>query len=1029
MRQTIEGGRRRSQTVIYRLLGELEIGREDRPLDLPGGHPLLVLAALAVNVNRRMSKAELLRAAWGGAEVGEAQLHKAVAALRKLLAGIDRREDLRTYARQGYELRVAEEDVDILLFRRWVSAAEAAGVAGEVEEEIDLLRRSLRLWRGPRPLSNVPGRALHREIADLEQRRKRAAVRLFDLEIARRRQERILDELRAIADCYPTDRRLREQLMLVLYRCGHLTDEIVAYEQYATRLAEETAADPDASLRALHFAIARRDEAAILAVEEAIGQRSGVPGPTGSAPSPAVVAIPRQLPPDPPDFVGRADLVAEAAWLLGRTSDRTPVVVVSGPGGIGKTALALRVAHRSAQHYPDGQLYVELRDTAGEAVDTGEALAQCLRALASPTVPESRAERATLYRTLLAQRRVLVVLDDAVDGAQLRDLIPANPGCAVLVTARLRLPDIAGAHHLPPLEPLDSGAATELFLTVVRGARIDLRGDMDAVRRVVTLCAGLPLALRIAGALRVHGHPQPTAELADRLAGQGPDAYAYGEESLSRTIGAGFDRLDGRAQRLFLGLGLLRLPSIALWTAAALLGGTGVDPAQALAELSASHMVELVESEVRYRFHDLTRDYAQRRALTAYHGADERAAMPGEVYRSLLTLVRRAHAALYGGDFEVVHSGVPDATVSPAALSEVDSAPLDWFEKERRNIRAAVDHCAELGLVDVCWDLAVSAHEFYTIRGYHDDWYATHTVALRACRGAGDARGEGIVLACLGQPALIAGRHGEGVSGLPELRRSVALLETCGDRQGQAIALRTLANALRRRGHLTQPLALFQQALTHFTACADPIGQWQTRRFIGQTHLDLGNATAALEELLATQRQIDQLGRFPRPLAQTRYWLGQAWLATGEVNRAADAFALVLEVFRAPDNVGHAYAMHGLGDLARRTEAVGDAERYLTVAAGLAREGADAGLEGRVFLSLAALHGTLSDRTRQIDALRHAVDCFAGCDAPYLEARALATLAVAVGQPKEAAAAWDRVEALYAAMEVPDEDRLYHRPP
>ncbi len=453
-----------------------------------------------------------------------------------------------------------------------------------------------------------------------------------------------------------------------------------------------------------------------------------------------------------------------------------------------------------------------------------------------------------------------------------------------------------------------------------------------------------------------------------------------------------------------------------------------MDPAGALAELSASHMVELVESEVRYRFHDLTREYAQRRALTAYPGGDDRLAVPAEVYRALLTLVRRAHAALYGGDYEVVHSGVPDAAVAPAELSEVDTAPLDWFEKERRNIRAAVDHCAELGLVELCWDLAVSAHEFYTIRGYHDDWYVTHTVALKACRVAGDERGEGIVLACLGQPALIASRHGEGVSGLTELRRSVVLLKRAGDRQGQAIALRTLANALRRRGHLTQPLGLFHEALGHFTASGDPVGQWQTRRFIGQTHLDLGNPTDALQELLVAQQQVERMGRFQRPLAQTRYWLGQAWLAAGELGSAADAFGLVLEAFRAPDNVGHAYAMHGLGDVAWRRDAVDDAERYLGVAAALASDGADASLEGRVYLSLAALHDAQGDRSAQVDALRHAVDCFAGGDAPYLEARALATLAAAVGQRDEAAAAWDRVETLYTSMEVPDEDRLHHRP-
>ena len=192
------------------------------------------------------------------------------------------------------------------------------------------------------------------------------------------------------------------------------------------------------------------------------------------------------------------------------------------------------------------------------------------------------------------------------------------PGCAVLVTARQRLPEVAGAHHVAPLEPLERAEATELFLRVVADAGINLENDLAAVDRVVTLCGGLPLALRIAGALRVHNHPRPTAELADRLARQGPAAFAYGELNVARTIGAGFERLDDGARQLFLALGLLPLTGFGLWTAAALLGGA--DASVPLSQLAASFMIESVEPEMRYRFHDLTREYARRRALGEYAG-------------------------------------------------------------------------------------------------------------------------------------------------------------------------------------------------------------------------------------------------------------------------------------------------------------------------------------------------------------------------------------------------------------------------
>jgi len=1011
--------------MIYRLLGNLQIGEDDQAADLPGGHNLLVLAALLINAGRRMSKNELLTAAWGSDQVSEAQLHKSAAAVRALLGRVGRADDLVTHPRYGYELKVAGDDLDMLAFRRLVAQAEEARTKRQTAAETGFLRQALDLWRGQRPLANVPADAMRQEVRGLEQRRKRAAVRLFDLELAVGDGDRILDELTLIAGYYPDDRRLSEQLMIAHYRSDHVTDATAVYERYAAALADQSGREPEQGLRTLYYAMARGDETAVAAAEAAIAQRAGITG----GPDPAAV-IPRQLPPDPPDFVNRDELVAEATWLLGRVPGRAaPVVVICGPGGIGKTALARRIAHLSSQHYPDGQLHMELRATADQPAEPVEVLAQFLRALGAAAVPETRAERVALYRTLLASRRVLVVLDDAADEAQIRDLIPASPGCGVLVTSRRRLPEIDGAHHLPPLSPLPPAAATELFLRVADNSGIDLSGELDRVARVVALCGGLPLALRIAGALRVQDHPQPTDELADRLAEQGAEGFTYGELSVARTIGAGFDRLDSDARRLFLEFGLLQLPGFARWTAAALHGGSPAAAGAALSQLSARHMLEVAEPEGHYRFHDLTRAWAARRARTEIPAGEDRRAVLGRAYGALLTLTRRAHAALYGGDFEVIHSALPDWDAPPAVAADVDRDPLDWFERERLNISAAVSHCADAGLTGICWDLAVSAHEFYTLRGYFDDWQATHATALRACQAAGDQRGEGIVLALLGQPALAASRR-DGVSGPAELARAADLLAGCHDEHGQAIALRTLANALLRRGQLVRPLKLFREALGGYEASGDTVGRWQTLRYIGQSLLELGQDEEALSCLEAAQQLAGELGR-PRLIAQSIYWLGRARLAVGDLDGARSAFTEMLGPYTEPASTGHAYAILGLALVALRRGEFADAEGHLQQAAGLARDGADAGLEGRVYLAAAELAAARGAGQEQVAALEEAVACFAGGGAVYLQAHALFVLAgvrEAAGDEAAARAARARIDGLYQEMGLPEEDRVHRDP-
>ena len=852
----------------------------------------------------------------------------------------------------------------------------------------------------------------------MEQRRRRAAARLFELELGCGHHELIVDELIQLTSYYPDDQRLCEQLMIAQYRSGRPSDVARAYERHVDGLAAETGGTPDQLLRAFHFAVARGDRDAASLAELDIARRRNMPGHL-------VTYAPRQLP-RAAELVGRDGVIAELKSLLRPERDRGPVIVISGPGGIGKTALALCVANELAGQYPDGQLFAELRGADGTVADTAEVLAQFLRALGVPRIPATEAERLGTYRTVAARRRLLVVLDDATSGARTADLVPNSAGCSVLVTSRERLPDLSGARHLAPLEPLRPEDGTALFLGVLRDAGVVLP-DLDHVDEVVALCDGLPLALRIAGSLRVHDHPRSTAALARRLADQGPEAFAYGQRSVARTIGAGFDRLDAPARELFLGLGLLPLREFGLWTAAALLDGTGADPVAALSQLAARFMITSAQARPRYGFHDLTRAYARHRAEAERTGTA--LGVREHVYRALLTLTRRAHARLYGAEFDVVHSGLPDWDAPAEALAEVDADPLAWFETERENIRAAVEHSAALGLAGVCWDLAVSAHEFYTIRGYHDDWRATHAAALAACRAAGDRHGEALVLTSRNHPALLASLRADETDSAAELELAVRLLAECGDQHGRAVALRTLANALRRRGYLGRPLALFAEARAAFGASGDRAGWWLAQRFLGQTYLDMGRPLDARRELAEAEAVAGEAG-WTRLLAQTRYWIGQASLAEpADLAAAQLAFDAVFSVFGEDSGVGRAYALHGLGDMALRRGAAKVAERHLTLAVDLAREGEDAALEGRARLSLAELHASQGRPEAQAETLAEAVAVFARGGLAYLEARALAALArvqAARGEAKAADAAWERVETLSAAL--PDEDRRYRRP-
>jgi DNA-binding SARP family transcriptional activator len=974
---------------VLRLLGPIEVVAGGRSLDVGGPRQRTVLAMLGLNVERVTSFDALIAAVWGDdpPETARGQIQVCISGLRKLLAEAGHPESIRTVS-PGYRLELGAEDIDTSQFTRLVATAEEAAGHGDTADAVAGLHAALALWRGP-ALAGLDSELVRRGATALDERRLTAIEERIRLDLQLGQHQQLVSELHALVGEHPLRERLHELLMIALYRSGRPAEALTAYRHARDVLIEEIGVEPGQELRDLELAILNRDPALKL---DRTPRSEHQPG-RDAAPEPSIVAtVPKQMPASIADFTGRQTEVAGIVAILTEQAAgyAVPVVAVSGRGGVGKSSLAVRVAHEVAAHFPDGQLYADLRESDG---DPAAQLARFLRALgiAGRAVPETLDERAALYRSTLAGKRVLVVLDDVTAEEQALPLLPGSPGCAVITTSQVRLGNLPGAYHVD-LDPLDTATALALLNRIVGDRRV--RAEEADAEELVSLCEGLPLALRIGGARLASRPSWRISGLVHRLRDEGRrlDELSHRSWTLRSSIALTCENLRADARRLFRLLALVDMPELHAWTAAALLDTGLADAEDVLESLVDARLLDAVEypeaRRVRYRLHNLVRVYAKELPTTPF----ERDAALRRMFGGWLTLVDAAHRAEYGGDYTVVHSSAARWCPSDADPALYIGTALTWWDAERTALVAAVRQAARTGFVAQCWDLALTCVTLFEVKGYFDDWKAVTLLAHDVSARAGDHNGVGAMRYSMGTWCMFQARLAEADQCFADAVDAFAL---AGNEHGGALALRNAAHVDGLCGRHDAMLTKYDIALATMRAVGDRIGEAHILRNQARYWLDSGDVERArglLDDALVICREEG----CRRAEAQAVHTLAELHLTAGEFDRAREALHSVLRIVRASsDKIGETHALYALGVLRRREGRLENASTTLVHALELAEHVHERMVEAKAHHTIGEIRLTRGDHAAAVTHLEAARVLFVELKSGVWEEKTLDLLAKA----------------------------------
>jgi DNA-binding SARP family transcriptional activator/tetratricopeptide (TPR) repeat protein len=872
----------------------------------------LVLAALAVDVGRVVVRQTLIDRVWDEAPPGrvEAAVYAHVSRLRRTLARVNAAEDRLVPVSLdrlpgGYLLRAEPDEVDLHRFRRLV--ARSRDPASTDDQRAGLLRDALALWRGE-PLAGLPGSWAARTRDAWRQQYLDTAVAWADAEMRAGRAQVVVGPLREMTGEHPLVEPLAAVLMRALHATGRSTDALALYATLRQRIADDLGADPSSDLQAIHQAILR-------------GDLDTPPQPiAASAQRPA--AVPAQLPAAVAGFAGRADQLARLDKLLANAGTRAPAAVVisavSGAAGVGKTALAVQWAHRVAEQFPDGQLYVNLRgfDPTGEPMPPAQAVRGFLDALGVPPqrIPADLDAQAALYRSLLAGKRILVVLDNARDAAQVRPLLPGASTALAVVTSRNQLTALvaAAAAHPLSLDVLTPGEAHELLAHRLGADR--LAAEPDAVAQIIAACARLPLALAIVAA-RAQQTNFPLTTLAANLAadlgraGRRLDALDAGDpRTQARAVFSwSYTALTPPAARLFRLLGLHPGPDISAAAAASLAGQPPRETSRLLTELASANLIT-EHTPGRYTVHDLLWVYATDLAHT--HDTD-----PQRHAATHRILDHYLHSA-YTAD-RLLNPARDPITLTPPLLGVTPETPidhrqaLDWFTAEHPVLLAAIDHAATTGFDTHTWQLTWTIVHFLYWRGHWHDQAAAGRTAVAAAERLADPAAQGRGHRILALAYTMLGRLDDAHT---QLSQALELATQAGDQAVQAQTHVVLGLVWERQGRYTEALHHAQQAVHLYRATAHQAGQALALNAVGRSHALLGDyrqALTACQQALTLHQDLgDRHG-------QAASWdsLGYAHHHLGHHTQAITCYHHAVELSRDfGDRYGEADTLTHLGD-------------------------------------------------------------------------------------------------------------------
>jgi DNA-binding SARP family transcriptional activator len=964
-------------SVEYRILGPLEIRTGGSELHLGHTREQRVMAALLLDAGRVVSLERLVDELWDEdpPETAPKLVRNCVSALRSRFAAAPGAV-IETHP-SGYLLEIGGAYLDTADFAERIGRARSFGAAGRLAEAVAEARAALALWRGP-ALAGLRGRMIQAAATNLDEQRLSAVEECMSWELEQGAGAGLVAELSQLVAEHPWRERLRAQLMRALYQCGRRAEALDTYRAGRRALVEQLGIEPGPELRQLNQDILNDDPALVAAVER----------PAGS-PRPA------QLPAGATSFTGRAEHLRQLDKVLANhgfgPAGAVTVCVIGGTAGVGKTALAVQWAHRVREQFPDGQLFVDLYGYGpNPPVRPVDALAHFLRALGvgAEQIPVEVDEAAGLYRSLLADRRVLVVVDNAASAEQVRPLLPGGHKCLVVVTSRVRLSGLV-AHDDARLLTLDVLTPAEAESLLRRLAGEDRVGaEADAVARLAELCAYLPLALRIAAA-HLGDHPRlPVADYVAQLeAGNRLAALAIEGDDRS-AVPAAFDlsytALDREARLVFRRLGLMPAADTSTEAVAALAGLPAADAARALGRLTRAHLAE-ERTAGRYTFHDLLRYYAAGRALSD-DSEPERVAAAGRQSAWYLGRTDAAAVLLYPEILRLRQGDAgDDGFDSPAAA-------LAWLDVERANLVALAVGAAEQGRPSLAWQLADALRGYFHLRMCTVDWLTVAVAALSAAEAAGDVPAQAAARLSLGDLHWRISRYAEATA---HYREAAALAARGGWGRGAVSIHGNLGNVYQQSGALRDAAQEYQRALALAEQTGWLHGRAANLENLGSVYWEMGRLTDAADHLSRAAAILTQSGsRFAHAVAVSG--LGEVRHAQGRLAEAAGHLATALAQHREVGNRGgEAETLRLLAVVARDEGRLPDSLALVTSALTLAREAGDRRFEADALTTLASVSLLRGEPQPAIETYGRALDLAREIGHQYPEVEALIGLATA----------------------------------